>query len=203
MNNNVKIIFAFTLGAAAGVAATWQFFKKKYEQIAQEEIDSVKEVYSKRLNTLDKCREVYSLRNQLTKEKDTKEKYIPTEEDKETFDTLKKRYTGESYIGEKGGTEDMKDYIEVIPPDEYGYNGDNDEYIDYDLLSFTYYANGVLADDGDFPIENVEAVIGPDALDSFGEWEDDRVFVRNDDRKCYYEICRDLDDYSGPQVENE
>ena len=96
----------------------------------------------------------------------------------------------------------MKDYIEVIPPDEYGYNGDNDEYIDYDLLSFTYYANGVLADDGDFPIENVEAVIGPDALDSFGEWEDDRVFVRNDDRKCYYEILRDLDDYSGPQVDD-
>ena len=48
MKNNVKIIFTFALGVAVGSVTTWKLIKTKYEQIAQEEIDSVKEVYSKR-----------------------------------------------------------------------------------------------------------------------------------------------------------
>ena len=40
----------FIFGAAVGSAATWTYAKKKYELIAQEEIDSVKEVFSKREN---------------------------------------------------------------------------------------------------------------------------------------------------------
>ena len=41
----------FIFGAAVGSAATWMYAKKKYELIAQEEIDSVKEVFSKRENS--------------------------------------------------------------------------------------------------------------------------------------------------------
>lgn len=44
----MKYFIAFVAGGALGSLATWMFVKKKYEQIAQEEIDSVKEVYSKR-----------------------------------------------------------------------------------------------------------------------------------------------------------
>ena len=36
----------FVVGAAAGSAATWLYAKKYYERIAQEEIDSVKAVFS-------------------------------------------------------------------------------------------------------------------------------------------------------------
>ena len=40
---NTKInLFMFVMGAIAGSVATWQYVKKKYERIAQEEIDSVK-----------------------------------------------------------------------------------------------------------------------------------------------------------------
>lgn len=48
MNSKVMCLAAFTIGTAAGSAATWQFFKKKYERIVEEEIRSVKETYSKR-----------------------------------------------------------------------------------------------------------------------------------------------------------
>lgn len=204
MNNSIKLIFAFTLGAVTSAITTWKFIKTKYERIAQEEIDSGKEVYSKKLDTLYKCKEAYSLKHKLDEEEaETEEKYIPIEEDKETFEKLRNRYTGTTYIGEKGGTENMRDYIKVIPPDEYGANGENEEYIDYDLISFTYYADGVLTDDGDYPIDDPEAVVGPDALNSFGEWEDDAVYVRNDDRRCFYEILRDLSNYSDQQVDYE
>ena len=38
--------FLFTAGAAIGSVVTWKLVKTKYEQIAQEEIDSVKEEYA-------------------------------------------------------------------------------------------------------------------------------------------------------------
>lgn len=202
MNNTIKIIFTFTVGVAVGMVATQRFFKAKYEAIAQEDIDSVKETYRKKLDTLDKCREVYSLKKKYD-DKEKEETYTPTKNDVTKYEDIidEMAYTKNN---KKGGSEPMKiDKIEVIPPDEFGYDGDNYEYSDYDCIGFTYYNNDILTDDGDFPIDDPETIVGPDALDSFGEWEDDRVCVRNDDRKCYYEILRDLDDYSGPQVEDE
>ena len=47
MNNKIINVVLFTAGAAIGSVVTWTFIKKKYEQIAQEEIDSVKEEYSR------------------------------------------------------------------------------------------------------------------------------------------------------------
>ena len=48
MNRNLLVSIAFVVGAATGVAATFTYAKKKYAKIAQEEIDSVKEIYSKK-----------------------------------------------------------------------------------------------------------------------------------------------------------
>ena len=42
-----KVIFSFLIGATVGSVTTWKLLKTKYEQIAQEEIDSLKDVYSK------------------------------------------------------------------------------------------------------------------------------------------------------------
>ena len=51
-----------------------------------------------------------------------------------------------------------------------------------------YYEDGVLADDWDEPIEDIDKVVGKDSLTHFGEYEDDSVYVRNDRLKCEYEI---------------
>ena len=64
----------------------------------------------------------------------------------------------------------------------------------YQSESLTLYACGTLTDDFDNPIEDVPAMVG-DALDHFGEYEDDSVFVRNDQYKCNYEICKDVRTY--------
>ena len=47
MNKLISVGF-FIAGAAVGSIVTWQFLKTKYEEIAQEEIDSVKQTYAKR-----------------------------------------------------------------------------------------------------------------------------------------------------------
>lgn len=82
-------------------------------------------------------------------------------------------------------TEDVeKDRPYVISPEEFGSNED------YETIDLTYYRDGVLTDDDNDPMDddNIEEVIGKDALNHFGEYEDDSVYVRNDHLQCDYAI---------------
>ena len=108
----------------------------------------------------------------------------------------KEGYTNYSALGgsaEKLETNDKEgepvDEPYVISPNDFG------ELDGYETISLTYYANGVLTDDQDNIIDNVDEVIGMEALSHFGEYEDDSVFVRNDERKCDYEILLDYRSY--------
>ena len=77
----------------------------------------------------------------------------------------------------------------VISPEEYG------EIDDYNLYSYTYYADKVLADEYNEPIEDVDSIIGLESLKHFGEYGDDSVYVRNDELKADYEILLDDEKY--------
>lgn len=96
----------------------------------------------------------------------------------------------------KKNTEEKKDDTMpnepyVISPDNYGEN-DN-----YTQISLVYYAgDGVLADDEDEVVEDIEATVGEDFAEHFGEYEDDSVFIRNDRLRCDYEILRDNRSFS-------
>jgi hypothetical protein len=78
----------------------------------------------------------------------------------------------------------------VIPPSEF------DTEDDYEVYSLTYYADGVLADEQNNPIENVDDMVGRDSLTHFGEYEEDAVHVRNEAMMCDFEILRDLRRYA-------
>lgn len=67
--------------------------------------------------------------------------------------------------------------------------------------SLTYFADGILADECGEIVDDVEEIIG-DGLDHFGEYEDDSVFVRNDAKRCDYEILKDLRDFSDFKKKN-
>ena len=171
-------IIIFTAGAAIGSAVTWKLVKTKYEQIAQEEIQSVKEELTKMGEEIAQSFE------------DGMKSIKPPIKDLVTI-IKENSYSSYSNVSEskKERIDDMgKPY--VIPPEEFG---ENDE---YDTESLTYYADEVLTDDMDNPIEDVEGVVGYDSLNHFGEYEDDSVFVRNDRYKTDYEILLDLRSYS-------
>lgn len=189
--NKLSGLLMFTLGAAVGTAATWGYFKKKYETIAQEEIYAVREFYNKK--TMD----------EKNSDKDYKTDEIVEEDiDLDTFELVdadedtKKEYknyrtTIESlrYTNEEKKKEGPKPY--VISPDEFG-NSDED----YTCISLSYYEDQVLADDADHIVEDVENVVGFESLTHFGEYEDDCVYVRNDRRKCDYEILLRQEKYT-------
>ena len=63
------------------------------------------------------------------------------------------------------------------------------------LSSLTYTADGVLLDDMNEIVDDIEEVVGEDSLEHFGEYEDDPVYVRNDAKKCDYEILLDQRNY--------
>ena len=77
----------------------------------------------------------------------------------------------------------------VIDPNEFGE-------CDYSTVSLTYYADDVLTyDEDDEIVVDRDDIVGNDAVNHFGEYEADSVFVRNDARKCDYEILYDQRNY--------
>lgn len=179
MNKTLSNVVIFAMGAVAGSLATWQFVKKKYEQIAQEEIDSVKEAFKCELRAED-------LPEEPNQEENNQELGM-----KEYAEKLaKERYNGDSNDLKKVGTEQEKTtYPRVITPEEFGaYDG-------YDTVELIYYADETLADDFG-KIYDVDETIGIESLDSIGEFEEDCVHVRNYELKTDFEIFVDPRRYS-------
>lgn len=179
MNNKIYICVAFVLGAVAGGSGAWYYAKKKYEEIAQEEIDSVKEVF------LRKTAELHDKEITLTIAENLKGSSNMKPSIAEAVAILHK----EGYISEEeDAVADNTPY--VIAPEQFM------EKEDYDHVTLTYYADQVLTDENDEMIEDVEGTVGFESLNHFGEYEDDSVFVRNDARKIEYEILLDERTYA-------
>ncbi|NBI91881.1 hypothetical protein D3Z45_15190 [Lachnospiraceae bacterium] len=181
---------AFVAGAAVGSATTWFVVKRKYEKIAQEEIDSVKEVFYKR-EFGPKVKEMTNVGEGIVRGLQVGIMQA-AEQAKDKPDLVQYAAMVQKYGGNIGEEKEahMKDkYPYVISPEEFG------EFDDYEKISLTYYADGVLADDNNEVVDDVEDIVG-DALDHFGEYEDDSVFVRCDERKCDYEILLDQRTFS-------
>lgn len=186
MSNRSLFSLGFIIGVASGATVAWYLLKDKYETLAQEEIDSVKEVFARREQEM-KDETVKRSVAEGIKDSDRTKPDL-----KEYAEQLKKNgYTRYSDLSaDDEGVSDKQTKPYAIPPEQFG----DDE--SYDQISLTYYADGVLADENDEVIDDVEETVGIESLNHFGEYEDDSVFVRNDTRKCDYEILLDQRTYS-------
>ena len=199
-----KFIFGFVIGAAVGSVASWYILKTKYEQIAQEEIDSVKAKFSvpkvppyegpetseeeQKLEVKHHISEKPDLmeyaRKLAAKEKYAKHSSEPEEEENENEED-----DSETLPPPPDVNENPQDRPYVISPDEFG------EFDDYAKITLTFYEDDKLADENDELVEDMDNVVGVDSLNHFGEYEDDAIYVRNDRLKCDYEILRDQRTY--------
>lgn len=179
MGDTMTKFFIFTVGAAIGSVVTWKLVKGKYERIAQEEIDSVKETFYRRS------------RNDICEEEGTDKTEEPEEGPTEEEISEYKDIIYNNGYSTAEGVETMKDKPYVIPPEIFGDDPD------YETISLTYYADGVLTDENNCIIDpgEIEGLIGEESLDHFGEYEDDSVFVRNEERMIDYEILADPSNY--------
>ena len=180
MNRKLSNVLLFTAGVAVGSLVTWRYFKSKYE-VVEDEIEEKTEEPEGESEEEDP--EV--LESKMSYKKPPLKDYVKMVEDY--------GYTPKTHVEEveeeiANGEWDDKDVYEpyIIRPEEYG------ELHAYETLSLNYYADGVLTDELDNPIEDVESLVPADFADHFGEYEDNVVHVRNDNLECDYEILRDL-----------
>ena len=173
MNKKMSNFIFLASGLIVGSLSTWRYLKTKYEQIAQEEIKSVKEIFKNRKPI-----------NAEHKDKPDLIEYVTQLEDKGYVN-----YSGakEKHSDEKTAHED-RPYI--ITPEKFG------EHDDYDMITLIYYTDHILADENNELIEDVDRIIGFDSLNHFGEYEDDSIFVRNDELRCDYEVVLDQSSYT-------
>lgn len=185
MNRTLSSVLLFAAGVVVGSAVTWKIFKSKYEIIDE---DYCEEDVDESEDEEDPVEDTDRFADESDVEtKSTVNKKPPLKEYVEMVKQL-------SYSDVEAYDEEDEDVYEpyIIRPEEFG------ELHAYETLSLNYYADGVLTDDLDNRIEDVEGMVPADFADYFGEndGDEDSVFVRNDERQCDYEILRDTRNFA-------
>ena len=188
MNTNMDLlskVLIFAAGAAVGATVMYKMIKDKYEQLAQEEIDSVKKEFGIGVKKTEEPKEADK---SIEENKNNKNTSSLSEYDNIIRSQRYTRYSAGEDVEEEEEVRVDKPY--VIAPEDF------DELDDYETNELTYYSCGTLADDGDNIIDDVDEIVGNDFAEHFGEYEDDSVYIRNDALKCDYAILRDHRRYS-------
>ena len=214
MNKTLCNVLLVTVGAAIGSLVTWKAVKTKYEQIAQEEIDSVKDEYKRAMDLQRKEVELY--RNKQTaiqneseeSSEELDDEHYPDDDERDStasekeqieYYKLTSRYRKTEEFDDdktnKEGDEEEEDLVQyvngpyVISPEEFG-----DE-SSFSTQPLDYFADGVLADGWGIELD-LDETIGEDAIDHFGDYVDDIVYVRNERTEIDYEVTRDPRTYT-------
>lgn len=188
-------VLAFLAGAAVGGGSVWYVLKARYEEISEQDIYSAKQAFRAREEKLQ--REIDNLKERLespdidTEEPKTIQVSAAKNREKGDINDYAKMVNRVQYsrtsVPQPPEHEVEAPY--VISPDEFG------EIEGYTQISLTYFDDGILSDENGVIIDEPEDIVG-DALNHFGEYEEDSVFVRSDPKRCDYEILRDLRSYA-------
>lgn len=192
MNKAIISSFAgFILGAIGGFVGGYYYTKNKYLSLAEKEIDSVRKVYEKHFANEPQIKQPTALENPQTIN-NTIQEAKASDNDKKTYQNYAGMYGGER-PAKKHGSNKSTPY--VISPTEFSES-------EYEAITLFYYSDKVLADmDGNI-IHNINELIGPEALSTFGRYTDEEhdydnvVYVRDDNKKVDYEISWDVRKYS-------
>lgn len=177
-------LLIFAAGSVIGSAVTFVVMKRKYESYEWEEeyIEEQEE-------------EPQEKEEEQVKEKAGK---LMNEGFREGLKSVKRenmiQYNKILNDNEYSSGEEKKEAKDVEKPymitvDDYA------ELDDYNTESLYYFEDGVLTDESENIIDDVEDIVGEEALAKFDEEEVDSVYVRNDARKTDYEILRDMGNY--------
>lgn len=181
---NAKSVIIFLAGCATGAVAAAMYLKPKYEQIAQEEIDSIKAEYADKDESKEATEEEEDEEQSSVKSTSSLEEYKNIV-DSSNYVNYNDITTPKTKKTKKSTSKRNNDHIFYIDPDEMG-----DE-LDYDCIELVYYADGTLADICDVPVDDINFTVGADFVNHFGEFEQDVVHVKNEKTHAYYEITKD------------
>lgn len=202
MTKTVFGIFMFVAGASVGIAATYKFFKDKYDRKSKEDIEEIREYYASKSA---KKTDISSESLEEIKDLEAEEKieaykkmvkdtccYATSDDDIEVDVKDTKNTECEQPVK---FSEDENNTV-LIKPEEFGEIQDETGEA-YDRMSLVYYEDGVVTywEDGR-TVDDVESLLGTEFKDHFGDYgEEDAVYVRNNRNQTDYEVIRDGDKY--------
>lgn len=189
MNNTLSKLFMFTAGVAVGSVVTLYLVRTKYEKMTIDEIRSIREMYA------NPTVPDYVEEDDLDAEDEDADDDDELEDENpglREYNKLVKNYNYSAKSVSKVNDKEEKEVREpyVIEPEEFDENG-------YDTVSLYWYEDGVVTYAiGGEVMNNIDEMIGEDAPNHFGEYEDETVYIRNDRLKTDFELCRDGRRYS-------
>lgn len=201
----MKALLYFVGGVVVGSTATFLLVRKKFEAEKEEEIASVKETYKKTHGII--FTEETKKDNEMARKNDSIKAEMITnsniiDENRYSDKNKKTQYNlfsnppnakdihngideGEDLEVDPGGPkEGLAGKPYVISPEEF-----INEQPYYDKITLEYYQDDILSNAiSDEIITDIDAAIGYESLNHFGEYEDDVVYVRNEKTSTDYEI---------------
>lgn len=202
----------FMLGMAAGSAITFLSVRKYYKELADEEIQSVKDTLKKKVDA-EKEDEEADKKNYEVLCDNLGYTGCPTSEQSKELHTmlvknvelLKSDGLTNFEIGQKLGIGEatvraLLNFSNEKLSDEEEYTTEDHPYIisreefgqrpEYDKVYLDFYSDSILTNEYDEILENVDEVLGNDWQDHIGDEEEGFVCVRNDQKETDYEICQ-------------
>ena len=167
----------FILGVGVGAAGAYFYLKTKFEQISQEEINSVKEAYSNKKE--EKAKEE-------PKEVEVEIKNLKPDIQEVSRIIKEKGYTSYATKIEREDDPVHKPFKE----DPYEIPADEEVLPGYERESLIFYADGVMAYEKDDAVFEYKADRLPPDIETRFE-ETDEICIRNDIEKIDYVISRD------------
>ena len=208
MKKIISGIAIFAIGFVSGILATKLYMKKQNEEIEEEvEIESEKMPGGE----IPENNDVIERMKEMTEEFEEYEERIKNEGyyvnekttvisesgdimyDSDRPDPPVCRYDENGYEMEEYTV--MADRPYNIPPEEYEVyceaNGT------WNSEEYTYYADGYVTDSQGLPVspEDVIRCIGTEFPNWFGTYEDDQIWIRNDELRMDFSVVRDLDNF--------
>ena len=206
MKKIISGIVIFSIGFVSGILATTQYMKKQNEKIEEEvEIESEKmpeeEIPENNSMTDEEFEEYYRKTQDEYMRRIINEGYEVTVisksgdiiYDSDRPDPPVCRYDEEGYEMEEYTV--MADRPYNIPPEEYEVYCEADG--TWNSEEYTYYADGYVTDSQGLPVspEDVIRCIGTEFPNWFGTYEDDQIWIRNDELRMDFSVVRDLDNF--------
>lgn len=182
MNKTLLAIGGLIIGGVSGFFIGKFVYAKKYKQISDKEISEVREAYksyfSKKKSVKPAPQKPFETRSTL-QEAQPKETVVDySEKYREEADQYR---TASPVLDRKEQPANSK--ITVLTPEEFRESSKN-------AKTLIYYKDGILADTFGNVIKDINSEVGPEALKTFGLYDDESVYVRNDNNDFDYEIIR-------------
>lgn len=208
MNRTAIIAVSFLVGAGVGVGGTVMVLKKKYEQLAQEEIDEMREYLTTKLGEMaDGVEEQTEIEEQFVDVDIYDDKVVVRHDpnshlvrssltESNQYEAAKKDYNLISTPAPKPKKK-AKPKVEVVeeavdpdPSKPYIINDIqyNEECPEFSKIGLFYYADGVLADEGENLVDDITGTIGAAAEEYLQHFGAAQLYVRNEPNAADYEI---------------